>query len=454
MRPRRGARRSVQTVDIPERVYRGAHYDDAFVKVWAKMAALDTDRNGEEHCYASVEYLAVACGLGVRSVERSLTQGRTPGPAGGEPEFATQRRTHTGGAGRTAIRQVRPVTYTERSVRVPVTLCEALTPRRLRAVLLARHAEADGHQLTAAELAGELFHHSGKSVGHPLSERTGRRLLDGLEADGWIVLGRRAGYQGRHEITHHDRPLRPVPDAPAPVSAPAPSPDNHGGSGAVNSGGSLAIEEYSQPLNDLVDAPGGSVRRRRSTGSYQPRSVDTAGNSHNYPVAPATFRPAAPPYGGPETGIPTSVWDVLAPVHDLLPGIRDFLVRRITVDVSRQLADGVLAEDLRDQIQHRRGRILTAEIRDPGRWILGVGLANWPSACGLADCTGGFMRHTGLPCKACADLPAGHRGRPPRTAAAARAIPLLECPGCNAPYRPPLRHPHCRICRTELPTTA
>ena len=40
----------------------------------------------------------------------------------------------------------------------------------------------------AAELAGELFHHHGKSAGQPLSERTARRIVHDLEATGWVSV--------------------------------------------------------------------------------------------------------------------------------------------------------------------------------------------------------------------------------------------------------------------------
>ena len=165
VRPRKRMRRSEQTVDVPERVYRGAHYSDAFKKAWAKMAALDVDGN-VEHCNASVANMAAFTGLSKSSFERALKEGHAPGPDGGAPEFTTRRMTHRGGRGRTAIREVRGVAYGERFVTVPMWIADAAEPRELAAVLLIAHAEADGHALTAEELAGELFHHHGKHKGH------------------------------------------------------------------------------------------------------------------------------------------------------------------------------------------------------------------------------------------------------------------------------------------------
>ncbi|MDX3035504.1 hypothetical protein [Streptomyces scabiei] len=168
--------------------------------------------------------------------------------------------------------------------------------------------------------------------------------------------------------------------------------------------------------------------------------------------------PARRPYGGPSLSLSPRVWDVLGPVADLLPGISPFVVRAAAREIGRQLDAQVPADDLHDQILLRRQRTGTAGLAaDPGRWLLGVALADWASPCGHTDCVDGLIRHTGTPCKACAALPPErHRGRPrghPPSTTTTTTV-LLSCPGCTAPYRPPLRHPNCRLCHHPLNHTA
>ncbi|MCZ4611845.1 hypothetical protein O3S80_50490 [Streptomyces sp. Lzd4kr] len=459
MRPRKRMRRSEQTVEVPERVYRGPHYSDAFKKAWCKMAALDTDGN-IEHCNASVANMAAYTGLSKSSFERALTEGRRPGPDGGAPEFTTRRMTHRGGLGRTAIREVRGVAYGERFVTVPVWIVDAAEPRELAAVLLVAHAEKDGHPLTAEELAGELFHHHGKSKGEPVSERTARRVIDACEAGGFLNVDRRGGYRGRHVLTVRDIPLEAVPDAPAPPPASepvptgsAPCPDNHDGSGPDNGDGSLAIKEDSEVCTDGSTHRRGSFRRRRDDRKWVGPPVDNSRPGSVASVAPATFRPAVrpperPAYAGPPLTLHPRVWAVLDPVADLLPAVSDFTVRRIAREIGRQLDTGVLAEDIRDQLSMLRRWTMREDIRDPAAWILGAGLRIRPSWCGTADCVRGYQRYTGTPCKACAELAAdrARTAHPPHTNA------WHECAHCHAPSRIPLPSGPCLSCQPAQPT--
>ncbi|MFF5001750.1 hypothetical protein ACFY3G_02885 [Streptomyces phaeochromogenes] len=425
VRPRRPQQRALQTIDIPERIYRGHHYSDSFIKAWAKMAALDVDTN-PEHCNAGVETMAPFCGLSVRAFERALTQGRTPGPDGTAPEFSTRRMTRKSGRGRTAIRQVRPVHQDERFVTVSVAMCDALEPRRLRAALLLAHAERyqPGYQPTAAELAGELFHHHGKSAGQSLSERTARRVLHDLDATGWVSLGRRAGYQGRHTVAVHRHPIHPAEQlaldidtaTPSPGTASAcgePSADNHGGSAAARGGGSLAIKEYNPALTDDAAQVEGSSRRRRGTGS---KPVENAGD-----LVPATFRPSgsrAPrgthtprpttsntaergPYTGPELRWTKRIRDALAPVSGELDGIRRYLLRKIAKQISAELDAGEnsSSERIAARIARRRRPLMREDVRDWGAWLLAVGLP--PKGCGHRDCEDGDLWPSGEPCETC-----------------------------------------------------
>lgn len=468
VRPRRRARRSEQTVDVPDRVARGPHYSDAFKKAWCKIAALDVDANAE-HCNASVQNLAGFSGMSKPAFERALTEGHRPGPDGSEPEFTTERRTHRGGRGRTAIREVRPVAYDEPCVTVPVWIVDAAEPRELAAVLAIARAQADGHQLTYAELAGELFHHRGLRKGRPLSERTARRLSERLRAKGFITVDPRAGYQGRDVLAVRTLPVEEVTDRQPTLSAPAPGPDNHDGSGPDSRDGSLASKEDQQVCTDEEAQVGGPFRRRRGDRKWAATPVDTASNTAtagNGAGVPGTFRPAAParPYDGPRLTLSPRVWAVLAPVHDLLPGLRPFVLRRLAREIGAHLNAGVLPEDLTEQLRRVRAWTPDEEIRDPGRWLLAAALPLRHGGCGRTDCVGGYQRHTGHRCKACQELlgdrirahaphapPSPHRA--PHKAPPRSVQPLLECPGCAAPYRPPARHP-CRLCGTELTAPA
>ena len=456
VRPRRRMRRSEQTIDFPERVYRGPYYSDVFKKAWAKMAALDVDGN-TEHCNASVANMAAFTGLSKSAFERALKEGRVSGPDGGPPEFTTRRMTHRGGRGRTAIREVRPVACDERFVTIPMWIADAAEPRELAAVLLVAHAAADGHQLTAAELAQELFHHHGKRKGETVGERTARRLIDRCEAKGFLDVDHRAGYQGRDVLTVRDTPLEAVPDAPDPTPDPEPtptasasSPDIHDGSGPDNGDGSLAIKEDKQVVTDGVAQVGGAFRRRRDDRKRVAPPVDTGGNAPEPPPAlRGRVRPCAPPaYAGPQLTLSPRVWAVLAPVADLLPGCTDFAVRRIAREIGRQLDEGILAEDIRDSIRTLRAWTMREDIRDPGAWILGAALPARPGHCGTADCVRGYQRYTGTPCKACAELTAARAraAHPPHTDA------WHECAHCRAPSRAPLPYGLCRSCQPAQPT--
>ncbi len=427
VRPRRPQQRALQTIDIPERIYRGHHYSDAFIKAWAKMAALDVDTN-PEHCNAHVAEMARFCGLSKRAFERALTEGRTPGPDGGEPEFTTRQMTRKSGKGRTAIREVRHVLQTERFVTVSVSMCDALEPRRLRAALLMAHAARyqPGYQPTAAELAGELFHHDGKSAGKPLSERTARRIMDDLDDSGWVTLGRRAGYQGRHTVTVNRHPILveqlaldidtatpaagpavPVDEQASTAAADEPSADNHGGSGAANSGGSLAIKEYNPALTD-ENAPvvGGSRRRRVTASKPVDNAADLAGGTFGPGTsrAPRGNRTTTPsqPYTGPELRWTARIRDALVPVAAHLDGINRYLLRKIARLISAELDSGkdASSERIADRLERRLRPVLHSDIRNWGGWLLAVGLPR--KGCGHPACEDGQFWPSGDPCETCA----------------------------------------------------
>jgi hypothetical protein len=423
VRPRRAARRAGQLVDVPERVYRGAHYWDVTVAMWTKTAALDLDHNGTDHCHAGVAQLAAFVGLSLRHAERALWQMRRPGPDGAGPELEeTVRRTYSGGTGRTATRAVRPVLTGEPFLPVPVLAADALSPREFRAYVMLRHARAHGLDWTEAELAGELFHHHGARAGDPVSVRTASRLIDRLEALGWITLERRAGRQGRHLLAAvHDHPLH---HAPGPVDSlpPAPpldtetaaAPVNHGGSGSTSHGGSLAIFEDSEVGTDGVAQVGDGSSAVGDLPVVGPAPVD------NPP--PATPRSLAPPprtgssaaadrtADGPVTLLPGPVRTALQPVADLLPRLSRWERREVMLRTAGAVATRPAGAVAR-QLEARRAR-LDGPIRQPGRWILGAGLARW--GCQLQDCVDGTLYRrwapgTAIPCEACGQIAAARR---------------------------------------------
>jgi hypothetical protein len=422
--PRRPQRRAVQTVDIPERIYRGSHYSDAFIKAWAKMAALDVDTN-PEHCNAHVKEMARFCGLSLRDFERALTEGRTPGPDGLAPEFSTRRMTRKSGKGRTAIREVRPVLDSERYVTVSVAMCDALEPRRLRAALLMAHTAKyqPGYQPTAAELAGELFHHHGETAGKSLSERTARRIIRDLEATGWVSVGHRAGHQGRHTVAVNAHPILAEQlaldlDAPATTAVPAGqcgevSADNHGGSGPATGGGSLAIkEDHGVPTDVVAPQEVGGSRRRRGTGSKPATDAsDLAGGTFGPGVSRAPRGTRLPqqstgkaPYGGPELRWTERIHVSLAPVRHLLqqPGVNRFLLRKAAREIGRQLdaAAVTLMTPARMAARIAARYRDAGPIRDIAAWLLAVGVVH--RGCGLPLCENGWLWPTGETCESCA----------------------------------------------------
>ncbi|MFD9107164.1 hypothetical protein [Streptomyces bottropensis] len=429
-------------------------YADADTKVYGKVKALSRGRM----CEASVARLAEFTGLSVSAVEKALTRLSRPAPTDGVAELTRRQRSHRStGKGLTNERSTRPLDADERYVSAPVRAADTLRGTLHRLYLLLRYTTFVEHRdLTLAEIGQALRHHGGKHVvGEALHEGTAARLLDELEEAGWVTQDKRAGYRGRHQITVHDDPVHLVHDtAPAPptTQAPAPStPDAQYGAAPDAECGAPAYREDHALTHLGNDAPpGGGVRRRRGDRKWAAAPVENLG------AAAETFRaaPARRPYDGPSLSLSPRVWDVLGPVADLLPLLSPFVLRTAAREIGRQLDAHVHPDDLYDQILHRRQRTGAANLTaDPGRWLLGVALAAWTSPCGLADCVDGLIRHTGTPCKACAALPLRRyrgraRGHPPPTTAAATA--QRECPGCSAPYRPPLRHPNCRLCHHPL----
>jgi len=394
-----------QRVRVPLRVIVG-YYADAAVPVYVKIAALSRRETG---CEAGVAYLSGLLGLGRSTVERALTELMRPAPDDDIAEVTSHRRTHRGGRGHTAVRRVRAAGRAEHGAWVPTRAAEALSPRQLRAFAAIAYGTATGHHMSLTDLGQVLRHRSGKAAGQPLAARSVRRILQDLEALGWISVDRRAGYRGRHLYTVHDEPLQ------EPLTA-----DIDEGSGADLGEGSLATEE-DHPIDSPDDPPtAASVIRRR-------REQEVARGPVENPQLPPSLRR---PYTGPELTLAPRIWRVLEPVKGLLPGLSPYVVRELAREIGRQLDQGQEPARIRARLQFRFAS--TQEIRDPGRWLLGTAMVR--RSCGLIDCESGRNWHTGQPCATCAD-----------NRAATAALHRLEAEldkrerqmGIHTPYRLP-----------------
>lgn len=428
-RPDRAARRSGQWVKYPARVVFDADsYAPADTRVYGKINALAQ----RGLATASMENIASYLGISKSGAERAARRLSRPAPTDGVTELFTRRRTHkVTGTGQTADRWCRTVAPGEAYLWAPVLAADTLSGTLHRLYLALRHAHIHGHHPTLAELARVLRHHGGARAGQPLADESISRLLDDLEATGWITIGRRGGYRGRHLITVHDHPIHPT--------GPTPTPHTDDGSGPDLAAGSLASKEDQHSPDDDAQA-GGPIRRRRTTGST---AVD-----NSPPRAAASALPAA--YTGPGLQLSPRVTDVLAPVRHLLPDIRPYVLRRIAHEIGRQLDAGTTPERLRTRLTHRYAT--TDPVRDPGRWILGAGLPR--HGCGLPHCESGTLLTPWAPpapCHVCrepgARPPDGAPDRPPPDQPApgspATADPRppdpttwCTCPDCHPPAAP------------------
>jgi hypothetical protein len=417
-----------QRVRVPWRVVTSG-YADATLAVYIKIAALARRREG---CEAGVAYLTSILPVSQSSVERALTQLGRPDPVDDVVELVTTRRTLPGGRGQTAVRRPRVPGPAEPFVWIPSRAPEQLPPRLLRAYAAVSHAVSIGHGLTLSELGGVLRHRTGKRAGQPLSDSAAARCITALEEAGWISVDRRAGAYGRHRFTVHDVPFQQL-------TLDMAGPDLGDGSGGDHGEGSLAYEEdhRTDPPDDAT--AGGPIRRRRE----QVVAREPVEN----PPLPKSFTRG---YDGPELSLAPRIWTVLSPVHHLLPGLSPYVVRQLARQVGRQLDQGVEPERLRARLQHRYA--LTDSIRDPGRWLLGPGLAR--RGCGLAACESGRIWRTGMRCGVCEDRHA--TGRQPAGAApphrppgpVAGAHPYLSdrrgaCATCDMPAAN-ARHQECQ----------
>ncbi|MFI6689302.1 hypothetical protein [Streptomyces sp. NPDC050485] len=476
-----------QRVKVPLRLVANAHYADVALTAYVKIAALASRPEG---CTAATVTIAEYLGLSKSSVERGMTQLMRPGPDG-VIELSSTRRSLPGGCGTSARRRARPLSATERFVWIPVAASEDLTPRQLRAYALIAYAQAQRIPLTESEIAGALHHHSGRRAGQPLTTAAAGEIVDELEATRWITVERRAGVRGRHHFIAHDIPSALAQDLvcgqPSATGIRPPSTPGPGeGSGSSAGEGSLANKEEPRtdrpdderaPLSPAVgevqvgegvEKPGAQLPRVEGKGELALRA-----DNHQTPLTNPLTSPSATPlttrtgaYSGPELTISARVHAVLEPVHRLFRQTSVYMQRRIAREVGRQLRSGVDDDRLRRRLETRACRTFADEIRDPGRWILGLGLPHW--GCGIFDCEAGVLWSSGRRCAVCEEIVHDRRRAAvqseappsavhpaPTGAAVPRPAPMAprgRCPECGCAVlvlngAEPVRR--CKPCREE-----
>ncbi|GAA2417818.1 hypothetical protein GCM10010388_00640 [Streptomyces mauvecolor] len=429
-----------QRVKVPMRLVSSPFYADVALSVYVKVKALAARPEG---CEAKAATIAAYLGLSKASAERGLSLLSCPAPDG-VVELRSIRRTLPGGRGLSAVRRTRPVRRAEGFVWLPVAAAEDLTPRQLRAFAVITYTQRRGIALTEGELAGHLRHHSGPRAGQPITVAAAGAVVDELEAARWVTVQRRAGLRGRHQFIAHDfapvpmeELVRPVPDAVSGTSEAVQScsqgpVDNAPASSLVGEGSGLSAGEGSlanreSPRTDSPDDErallSSAVGEVRVVAVENPAATRAQMNGrgglalrageNSKPVSPNpkhAKRPSGrgsvrPSYTGPALSMSPQVYAVLEPVNWLLARVNNpFVVRQIAREVGRQLQAGMEPDRLRHRLTARFAQVMPDEIRDPGRWLLGIALPRW--GCGHFDCEAGTMWSTGHRCDVCADVTA------------------------------------------------
>ncbi|MCY0953060.1 hypothetical protein [Streptomyces sp. H27-S2] len=427
----------------PMRILESEYYSDASINVYLKIAGLGMRPEG---CTASVEKIAGYTGLSRATVERSLRELANPAPDGVVELAENTRRTLPGGRGTTARRRVRTPEPRERFVWIPVYASECLPPRLLRAYGLIAFAVVQKIPLTVRGLAAFLRHRTGNRAGSPISTESAAKAVKELVSRKWVALARRAGFQGRHlfQVNKYG-PLSPL-EHQSSEAVPSGRPDE--GSGGRPDEGSLAYKEDSstdrQEKKEPAPSAAGEVQVVGATRDAAPGDpldscalrADGSSQHPADPAAPASRRPTTATDGAP-VDFSRKTHTVLAPVRFLLKNMTGYVLRRTAREIGHQLADGTTVERLQARLTARLAGTMVSDIRDPGRWLLGVGLPRW--GCADPACESGVVWHTGQDCTACAEIrflrshdlldgsPAG--ALPP-------APPRSCCPSCDRPHRP------------------
>ncbi|WP_189835907.1 helix-turn-helix domain-containing protein [Streptomyces zaomyceticus] len=423
------------------RLVESAYYSDAAVTVYIKIKALGVRK---EACTAGLATLASYLGLSVSTVQRGLAELRSPAPDGVIELPESRRRTLRGGTGTTARRRVREMWPSERFVWLPVVASERLRPRLLRAYAVISFAVVQNMPLTERELAGHLRHHSGPKAGRPITTEAAGRIIDELAGSSWITVDRRAGARGRHLFS-----------VLGEETTPSSALDDLSGSDLDDR--SLAykedlridrLENEPTPWSPAVGEP--PVAEPAHEPPATPRPV-AASRDHALRADDETPSPSPtsdsggkPPYRGPQLTFSLRLHTVLEPVRFLLAGVGAYVQRRIGQEISRQLENGTTVPRLQARLTHRLARTLIADIRDPGRWLLGVALPRW--GCADPDCEAGVLWSAGVECRACreviAERAARRRSTPPPVALPLPTRPTAEaglravtcCPECERPH--------------------
>ncbi|MFF9504539.1 helix-turn-helix domain-containing protein [Streptomyces sp. NPDC014656] len=426
-------------VKVPMRLVESAHYSDAAVTVYIKIKALGARK---EACTAGLATLASYLGLSVSTVQRGLAELRSPAPDGVVELPDSRRRTLRGGTGTTARRKVREMWPNERFIWLPVVASERLRPRLLRAYAVISFAVVQNIPLTERELAGYLRHHSGHRAGQPITTEAAGRIIDELAESHWVVVDRRAGAQGRHLFSVlverttpssapddrsgpdlHDRSLAYEEDLKTDRLENEPTP----WSPAV---GEPQVEEPAHELAETARPVAASRDHALRADGETPRpspARDSDSNSNSN-----SNSNSKPPYRGPQLTFSPRLHTVLEPVRFLLTRVNTYVQRRIGQEISRQLDHGTEVPRLRARLTHRLARTLIADIRDPGRWLLGVGLPRW--GCADPDCEAGVLWSTGVECRVCREVIAERAAR--RRSAPLTASPTAPPTAPPAPTRP------------------
>ncbi|MFD3720125.1 hypothetical protein [Streptomyces sp. NPDC058674] len=430
-----------QRVRVPMRLVSLPFYSDVALSVYMKVAALAARPEG---CDARSVRIASYLGLSVASVERGMKELTRPGPDG-VVELRSVRRTLPGGKGQSALRTVRQVTRTEKFVWLPVAASEDLTPRQLRAYAVIVFAERMGIALTEGELAGYLRHRSGRKAGQPITAAAAGEVVDGVEAARWVTVQRRAGAQGRHRYIAHDIAPEAVVSGGEPVADSVLKEVQEGaeqpvegvadgtacllvseGSGVRVGEGSLANKELPKTDSpdderalispavgevqvvegaEAVEDPADAAARSEGEGDVALRAgeISQPSSKPNGEMRRSTSgAPVGSSYSGPQLSMSPEIYSVLEPVHVLLERVTSaFVVRKIAREIGRQLREGTAADRLQHRLVARLAPVALSDIRDPGRWLLGVALPRW--GCGYQDCEAGIIWRTGAVCELCAE---------------------------------------------------
>ncbi|MFH8385323.1 hypothetical protein ACH4E7_31015 [Kitasatospora sp. NPDC018058] len=421
------------------RLVESSFYSDVAVNVYIKVKALGLRPEG---CTAAVEVLAGYLGCSKSSVERAITQLRSPAPDGITELPENTRRTKPGGTGTTARRRVRPLDDKERFIWVPVHASECLRPRELRAYAVVAYAVVQKLPLAEADIAAFLRHQSGERAGQPITAQSVGRIIGSIVEKGWMAVSRRAGFQGRHLFHVNDgRQSRTAVPSPHPESA---SPCTDDGSGPLTHDGSLAYREDHMidrpddepPFPSAAGAPpvecasAGPARTAGPEDAVAPSALRADGSSQvrTVPAVPRTSTPVA---------FSRQTHAAVEPIRFLLKGLSGYVLRRVAGEIERQLSDGMTVDRIQARLTARLAGTTVSEIRDSGRWLLGVALPRW--GCADPACESGVVWHTGQECRVCVEirfLQARGLLERPRAGALPPAAPRPCCPSCERMHRP------------------